>query len=90
MLSNEGVIDGRVHTKNRAMRLLNQAKIGKEATLQFISGHKRYDKLGLTRIFYKRKLQEDEFFDAEPYKEVNKPKKTTRTEKATKTTTKKD
>jgi hypothetical protein len=89
VLSNDEVVDGRIYTKNRAMRLLNQSKIDKEATLQCISGHKKYDKLGLTCI-YERELQEDEFFEVEPYiQEVNKAK-TTKSKKTRKTTTKKN
>jgi hypothetical protein len=65
------VLDGSIYTKNRPMRLLNQSKIGKQATLQCISGHKKYEKLGLTCI-YEEELQEDDFFDVEPYrKKVN-------------------
>jgi hypothetical protein len=61
-------VDGSIYTRNRAMRLLNQSKFGKEATLQCISGHKKYNKLGLTCI-YEEELEEDDFFDVDEFRE---------------------
>ena len=70
ILSKKGVIDDKIYTKNRAMRLLNQSKLGKTSKLKNVTYTFKYEgdlvetdecSLGTTCI-YNCKVPDESFF----------------------------